>query len=59
VDAGQELAQLAREPVGVEGLHVSGDGRTLIFGTEDGRILRVALDRLDGYVERNASVWSK
>jgi serine/threonine protein kinase/WD40 repeat protein len=59
VDAAQELAQLAREPVGVEGLRVNADGRTLIFGTEDGRIIRIALDQLDGYVERNASVWPR
>jgi len=59
VGVAQELAQLAREPVGVEGLRVTADAATLIYGTEDGRIVRVALDQLDHYVERNASVWPK
>jgi WD40 repeat protein len=56
VEGGHELAQLAREPVGVEGLRIGADGRALIFGTEDGRIVRVALDHLDRYVELNAPV---
>ncbi len=56
VEAAHELAQVAREPVGVEGLRVGVDGGRLIYGTEDGRIVRVALDQLDRYVERNAAV---
>jgi len=59
VSAGHELAELAREPVGVEGLRVGADGTTLIVGTEDGRIMRVALTQLDRYVERNASAWPR
>jgi hypothetical protein len=56
VEAGHELAQLAREPVGVEGLRIGPAGRAMIFGTEDGRIVHVALDHLDRYVELNAPV---
>jgi WD40 repeat protein len=59
IGAAHELAELTREATGVEGLRVTADGATLIVGTEDGRILRVALNQLDRYVERNASAWPR
>jgi hypothetical protein len=59
VGTGHELAELTREPTGIEGLRVTGDGATLIVGTENGRIIRVALNQLDRYVEGNASAWPR
>jgi WD40 repeat protein len=53
VGGAHELAQLAREPVGIEGLRVATDGTMLIFATENGRIVRIALAELDRYVDAN------